>query len=623
MHRLRTSVWLSLALGLPALAAPWALPMAWAQETGGRFLVLSRETFEGARMAPRKAVSWNDRLGRELVVAEVDASQLADLGRYVHESESRCGGFFAFGSRAEAEAFIAADLTQEAIRRPMGGIYTIDNHETVDAWLPQVLEANIRGTIGSLSGFRSRYYESTYGRQAAEWIRDTWQSLATGRSDVDVELTAPCASCSTQPSVILTVHGVELPDQVVVVGGHLDSVNWDTPYVVNQVAPGADDDASGIATITEIIRIAMANGWQPKRTVKFMGYAAEEVGLLGSAAIAARFKSDGTHVVGVLQLDMTNYKNGALYDMQIVDDNSNVDLLAYFRSLFDEYLAPLGLVRTSLSCGYGCSDHASWTSQGFPAGMVFEAGRPRISGLGGFPYIHTANDTIANMANSAANSVKFAQFGLAFVGELAKTHDNGTPVNQAPVANFTYTSDRMTVHFVDTSTDGDGAIVSHHWDFGDGNSSSLAAPDKTYQVVGTHTVTLTVVDDGGLPGTTTAPVTVDNGVEPLANGTPAAGLAAQAGTDQRFSIELPPGARNLRFSLTAAGAGADLSVAFGGQTVCESTEPAADRICAIANPPSAGVYAAAVHARTALAGFTITASFVSPGDGIFDDGFDP
>ena len=69
-------------------------------------------------------------------------------------------------------------------------------------------------------------------------------------------------------------------------------------------APGADDDGSGIATLTEILRIAMANGWKPKRTIKFMGYAAEEVGLRGSAAIAADFKAQGVNVVGVMQFDM-------------------------------------------------------------------------------------------------------------------------------------------------------------------------------------------------------------------------------------------------------------------------------------------------------------------------------
>ncbi len=48
----------------------------------------------------------------------------------------------------------------------------------------------------------------------------------------------------------------------------------------------SDDDASGIASLTEVIRAAMAMGYRPARTVKFMGYAAEEVGLKGSKEIA-------------------------------------------------------------------------------------------------------------------------------------------------------------------------------------------------------------------------------------------------------------------------------------------------------------------------------------------------
>src|SRR5690606_33407391 len=73
--------------------------------------------------------------------------------------------------------------------------------------------------------------------------------------------------------------------------------------------------------------------------------------------------------------------------------------------------------RGTETCGYACSDHASWTAAGYPAGMMFEAGDP----AGYFPYIHSPFDTLANMGESAQNSVKFAQFGLAFLGEMAKT----------------------------------------------------------------------------------------------------------------------------------------------------------------------------------------------------------
>ncbi|MEO7199349.1 MAG: M20/M25/M40 family metallo-hydrolase [Dokdonella sp.] len=382
------------------------------------FIVTARTTYVAIQSLIHNARAKRDSLGTDLVIGEVRADQVDQISHYVHETERRCGGFFAFSSRAEAEAFLAADRSAMATLARRVDPYTIDNQITVDAWLPQVSHAAIHATIAQLSSYQNRYYSSSYGRQSALWIRDTWAALAAGRADASASLFEACSNCSTQPSVILTVQGSELPDEVVVIGGHLDSIS-NASGGNERRAPGADDDASGIATITEMIRIAMASGWKPKRTVKFMGYAAEEVGLYGSNAIAQQFKADQVDVVGVLQLDMTNYKNGAPADMRIVTDHSNSALKLFMAEVFDHYLAPLGLTRGTETCGYGCSDHASWTAAGFPAGMMFEAGN--ASG-GSFPYIHSINDTLANMSDSAVNSAKFARFGLAFLGELAKTH---------------------------------------------------------------------------------------------------------------------------------------------------------------------------------------------------------
>jgi leucyl aminopeptidase len=69
-------------------------------------------------------------------------------------------------------------------------------------------------------------------------------------------------------------------------------------------APGADDNASGIAVVTETLRAIIASGFKPKRTIKFIGYAAEEVGLRGSKAIAQDYKNQGLNIVGVAQFDM-------------------------------------------------------------------------------------------------------------------------------------------------------------------------------------------------------------------------------------------------------------------------------------------------------------------------------
>ncbi|MET0814388.1 MAG: M20/M25/M40 family metallo-hydrolase, partial [Pseudoxanthomonas sp.] len=386
------------------------------------YIVTSRDTWRGIRGLARDAVTRRDSTGMPLVVAEVGADRLGEISRYVHVSERRCGGYFAFPSRAQAEAFVRADRSRQAMTKAVLASYTIDNQATVNYWLPQVQERLIYDTIDHLSSYRNRYYASSFGKTSAEWIRTRWQSLASGRSDVTSELFTACANCSTQPSVILTIRGRDLPNEVVVLGAHLDSINASNRNDLNQLAPGADDDASGIATLTETLRIAMARGWRPRRTVKFMGYAAEEVGLRGSNAIAQSFRNSGVNVVAVLQVDMTNYKSGAVPDMNLIADYSNPALKNFFVALFDTYLAPKGLTRGSVTCGYACSDHASWTNAGYPAAMMFEAGD---SG-GSFSYIHTTSDTLATMGESAQNSVKFAQFALAFLAETAKTAQTGS-----------------------------------------------------------------------------------------------------------------------------------------------------------------------------------------------------
>jgi leucyl aminopeptidase len=413
------------------------------------YLVSSRETYRQAiQQVAHQASSHRDGAGRNLVISQVRQYQLPIVSGAIHQRENRCGGFFAFDSRAQAEDFIRSDRTAQAmLAAPVA--YTIDNQATVDPWLPQVDDGAIKATIDELSAYRNRYYASPHGQAAAESIRDRWQALADGRSDVTTTLFTACPGCSTQPSVILTIAGSDLADEIVVLGAHLDSINGGGGGGDEQVAPGADDDASGIATLTEVLRVALAGDWRPRRTVMFMGYAAEEVGLRGSNAIANAFRNSGQDVVGVLQLDMTNYRLGTGVDMQVITDYSNAAMKQFLGDLFDAYLAPLGLTRGRYTCGYGCSDHASWTSAGYPSAMMFEAGDENGNY---FPYIHSSSDTMANMGDSAANSAKFARFGLAFLGELGKTAsddgdtDGGALANGVAVDGIGKTSGSITFH---------------------------------------------------------------------------------------------------------------------------------------------------------------------------------
>ena len=156
----------------------------------------------------------------------------------------------------------------------------------------------------------------------------------------------------------------------------------------------------------------MASSYKPTKTIKFMAYAAEEVGLLGSKEIARSFRENGENVVGVLQLDMTNFKGSSDKDIVMMTDFTNAAQNAFLGKLIDEYLQ---LSWGYDKCGYGCSDHASWHSVGYPASIPFEAKKSDMNRA-----IHTSRDTIGLSRGNAEHAAKFAKLALSYIVELDK-----------------------------------------------------------------------------------------------------------------------------------------------------------------------------------------------------------
>lgn len=370
----------------------------------------------------------------KLHLVQIDEDLLPTLSEALHENQHRCGGYIHHASERDGRraldlnagvginARILADRSALAVTRPS---YVIDQQTVVNPMLAQMQASNIVQTISDLSNnYTNRYYTTTGGANASDWLKNKWLTMANGRTDITVEQFTHTGW--KQKSVIVTIKGTDNPNEIVVLGGHLDSISGSGTSETTR-APGADDDASGVASLTEIYRTLLANNYKPRRTIKFMAYAAEEVGLRGSAEIANSHAAAGANVVGVMQLDMTNYK-GAANDIYVFTDYTDSAQNTFVTNLITTY-QPTLKVGTD-RCGYGCSDHASWNAKGFATSMPFES-----SFAADNKNIHTANDTLANSDSTGAHSLKFARLGLSFAVELG--NDGPTTVPTDKTETFT------------------------------------------------------------------------------------------------------------------------------------------------------------------------------------------
>lgn len=266
---------------------------------------------------------------------------------------------------------------------------------------------NMQSNVEILSSYRTRYYNSNTGVQAAQWIYNTVLAYSNMRTDVVVSY-FESTNTDPQPSIIAQIPGTQSTD-VVIIGCHEDSIHLGGAGV----SPGVDDDGSGVVTLLEIFRVLMVNNYQPNRTVEFHFYAAEEVGLRGSQAVAQSYASENKVVVGMIQMDMTAYAGLNNENVVgLVTDFTDADLNTFVRLLINTYTS---IPWVNTECGYGCSDHASWTYAGYRASFPFESEFSQHN-----PDIHTADDTLANV--DWEHAVQFAYLGLGFVIELGATN---------------------------------------------------------------------------------------------------------------------------------------------------------------------------------------------------------
>ncbi|KAH6842602.1 hypothetical protein B0I37DRAFT_313906 [Chaetomium sp. MPI-CAGE-AT-0009] len=274
---------------------------------------------------------------------------------------------------------------------------SVSHKEEANALLAQVSVTGPQGWLKTLTDFYNRYYRSTYGTEAGTWLFNTVKSVAAKNPAITV---TQFAHSFRQPSIIAKIPGTT--QDLVIVSAHYDSTGGSS----SARGPGADDNGSGVVTILEALRVLANAGVKPKNTLEFHFYGGEEGGLLGSRDVFANYKSSGKTVLAVINQDMTGYSPSG--KISIYTDYVDSGLTAYARVVATSYIG----ATTSDACGYGCSDHASARSNGFPAAYVNEDTMAASS-----PYIHTSGDAYSTIMWDAV--LRHSKFTVAFLVEAS------------------------------------------------------------------------------------------------------------------------------------------------------------------------------------------------------------
>lgn len=328
-----------------------------------------------------------------------DADKVAKLSHLMHHEGIACGALMRLeGDEMVREVRVEAGQPRVPIATDLPQVRSL---------VSQVSGDQIIGNIRDFSAVNTRHHDSTTGQEFSLTLKGLYESLANGRQDVSVEL-FDHGSKTPQDSVVIRITGSTRPDELVILGSHIDSISFQSGG--SGRAPGADDNASGTATNLEVFRVLMASGLRPERTIEIHGYAAEEIGLVGSQDIARSYKAAGKNVITMVQHDMNLYKAPGQPDKIWFVTNNTVDSFNdALGAMVDRYVQ---VAWGKKSLFGGDSDHSSWRRQGFVTAFPFED--PAAYNKD----IHTSRDSLEK-ASAVGQVAAFAKLGIAYLAHYA------------------------------------------------------------------------------------------------------------------------------------------------------------------------------------------------------------
>jgi len=267
------------------------------------------------------------------------------------------------------------ELQRDATTLALNGILSSDSIENSIRWLQSM------GT---------RFALADNHRSVAVRIRDKFIKLGYSDTRLDsfpaTKTYNSVAYSTTQYNVIAELRGSRYPDSLIILGAHYDATNTTgDPF---NVAPGADDNASGTAAMLEIARVMKKMDYRPLSSVQFVAFGAEEIGLKGSYNYSSKLEPWGRAVKLMINNDMISYVsslNPLTWEVNIISYSNAKDILKRSKFLCSRYTS---IINVNDTTNYNRSDSYPFFLKGYKS--VF------FMSNSGYPFYHTSADTYLN-----------------------------------------------------------------------------------------------------------------------------------------------------------------------------------------------------------------------------------
>jgi Zn-dependent M28 family amino/carboxypeptidase len=191
-------------------------------------------------------------------------------------------------------------------------------------------------------------------------------------------------------NVIGEIKGIKKPEEIIVIGGHYDSV-WGSQ--------GCQDNAAGMAIVIELARVFSKKG--TNRTLRFIGFSGEELGLRGSIAYIKKLKKDDDDFKKNKDFVRDGYKTELdknVFMVNIDVQGTKIGTSSCFTCGSSDIAASVRLLAAEIGTKYNVSENSIYSSDNAPFGFVgvpsASFGRSGVSNIFGhtdFDIIHHCN----------------------------------------------------------------------------------------------------------------------------------------------------------------------------------------------------------------------------------------